>query len=75
MKPLAPYVRLKDVELAKMYDHEDVEAGFTADSTLLWFVNFLASCGVCVLLLLAIAVVAQVPDSWLSWFVLAIGGL
>ena len=59
----------------KSYDHEDVDAGFTADSTLLWFVNFLASCGVCVLLLLAIGVVAQVPDSWLSWLVLAVEGL
>lgn len=59
----------------KSYDHEDVDAGFTADSILLWFVNFLASCGVCVLLLLAIGVVAQVPDSWLSWIVLALGGV
>ena len=64
----APFMQAKD------FDHEDVELEFTAGSTLLWFVNFLASCGVFALLMCAIAVVAQVPESWLSWIVLALGG-
>ena len=65
----APYVRMKD------YDHEDVEAEFTADRTLSVIANILASIGVFALLMTAIAVVAQVPESWLSWIVLALGGV
>ena len=65
----APYIRMKD------YDHEDVEAEFTADRTLSVIANILASIGVFALLMTAIAVVAQVPDSWLSWIVLALGGV
>ena len=65
----APYVRVKD------YDHEDVETEFTADRTLSIIANVLASIGVFTLLMCAIAVVAQVPESWLSWIVLALGGV
>ena len=65
----APYVRMKD------YDHEDVETEFTADRTLSVIANILASIGVFALLVTAIAVVAQVPESWLSWIVLALGGV
>ena len=64
-----PYLRMKD------YDHEDVETEFTADRTLSVIANILASIGVFALLMTAIAVVAQVPDSWLSWIVLALGGV
>ena len=65
----APYLRMKD------YDHEDVETEFTADRTLSVIANILASIGVFALLVTAIAVVAQVPDGWLSWIVLALGGV
>ena len=65
----APYVRMKD------YDHEDVETEFTSDGTLSIIANILASIGVFTLLMCAIAVVAQVPESWLSWIVLALGGV
>ena len=65
----APYVRVKD------YDHEDVETEFTADRTLAVIANVLASFGVFALLMTAIAIVAQVPESWLSWIVLALGGV
>ena len=65
----APYVRIKN------YDHEDVETEFTADRTLSIIANVLASIGVFTLLMCAIAVVAQVPESWLSWIVLALGGV
>ena len=65
----APYLRMKD------YDHEDVETEFTADRTLSIIANVLASIGVFTLLMCAIAVVAQVPESWLSWIVLALGGV
>ncbi len=65
----APYIRMKD------YDHEDVEAEFRADRTLVIIANVLASIGVFAALMFAIAIVAQVPDSWLSWIVLALGGV
>ncbi len=65
----APYIRMKD------YDHEDVEAEFRADRTLVIIANILASIGVFAVLMFAIAIVAQVPDSWLSWIVLALGGV
>ena len=65
----APYIRMKD------YDHEDVEAEFRADRTLVIIANILASIGVFAALMFAIAIVAQVPDSWLSWIVLALGGV
>ena len=65
----APYIRMKD------YDHEDVEAEFTPDGTLSVIANILASIGVFTLLMCAIAVLAQVPESWLSWIVLALGGV
>ena len=65
----APYVRMKD------FDHEDVEAEFTSYGTLSIIANILASFGVFTLLMCAIAVVAQVPESWLSWIVLALGGV
>ena len=64
----APYLRMKD------YDHEDVEAEFRADRTLVIIANILASIGVFAALMFAIAIVAQVPESWLSWIVLALGG-
>lgn len=76
VKEQAPYVRFKEYGTSiKWYDHEDVDVGFKADRTLVWIANFLASCGVCVLLLLAIGIVAQVPDSWLSWLILAVQGV
>jgi hypothetical protein len=65
----APYVQMKD------YDHEDVEVEFPASKTLAIIANILASIGVFAALMLAIAIVAQVPDSWLSWLVLALGGV
>ena len=65
----APYLQMKD------YDHEDVETEFTSDGTLSIIANILASIGVFTLLMCAIAVVAQVPESWLSWIVLALGGV
>lgn len=65
----APYIRMKD------YDHEDVEAEFRADRTLVIIANILASIGVFAALMFAIAIVAQVPDSWLSWIVLVLGGV
>ena len=65
----APYLRMKD------YDHEDVETEFTSDGTLSVIANVLASIGVFTLLMCAIVVVAQVPESWLSWIVLALGGV
>ena len=65
----ALYIRMKD------YDHEDVETEFTSDGTLSIIANILASIGVFTLLMCAIAVVAQVPESWLSWIVLALGGV
>ena len=71
----AQYVRFGDYDLIKMYDHEDVETEFTADRTLSIIANILASIGVFALLMTAIAIVAQVPESWLSWIVLALGGV
>ena len=71
----AQYVRFGDYDLIKMYDHEDVETEFTSDGTLSIIANILASIGVFALLMCAIAVLAQVPESWLSWIVLALGGV
>ena len=65
----APYIRMKD------YDHEDVEVEFRSDRTLVIIANILASIGVFAALMFAIAIVAQVPESWLSWIVLALGGV
>ena len=70
----AQYVRFGDYDLIKMYDHEDVETEFTADRTLSIIANILASIGVFALLMCAIAVVAQVPESWVSWLVLSVWG-
>ena len=69
MKQHAPFLQAKD------FDHEDVETEFTSDGTLSIIANILASIGVFTLLMCAIAVVAQVPESWLSWIVLALGGV
>lgn len=69
MKQQAPYMRYKD------FDHEDVESEFRSDKTLMLIGNILASFGVFAALICAIAVVAQVPDSWLSWLVLATWGV
>lgn len=65
----APFVQYK------RFDHEDVETDFHVDSTLSVIANVLASLGVFALLMCAIAVLAQVPESWLSWIVLALGGV
>lgn len=65
----APYVQMKD------YDHEDVEVEFPASKTLNTIANVLASIGVFCVLMLAIVVLAKVPDGWLSWIVLALGGV
>ena len=76
MKQHAPYMRATDFATGtKDYDHEDVATDFHADSTLSIIANVLASIGVFTLLMCAIAVVAQVPESWLSWIVLALGGV
>ena len=76
MKQHAPYLRATDFATGtKDYDHEDVATDFHADSTLSIIANVLASIGVFTLLMCAIAVVAQVPESWLSWIVLALGGV
>ena len=58
-----------------MYDHEDMEIEFTADRTLTWIANILASIGVFALLMFAIAVIAAVPDSWLGWLVVSVLGM
>ena len=76
MKQHAPYLRATDFATGtKDYDHEDVETEFTSDGALSVIANILASLGVFALLMCAIAVVAQVPESWLSWIVLALGGV
>ena len=76
MKQHAPYMRATDFATGtKDFDHEDVETEFHADSTLSIIANVLASIGVFTLLMCAIAVVAEVPESWLSWIVLALGGV
>ena len=76
MKQNAPYMRATDFATGtKDFDHEDVATDFHADSTLSIIANVLASLGVFTLLMCAIAVVAQVPESWLSWIVLALGGV
>ena len=76
MKQHAPYLRATDFATGtKDFDHEDVETEFHADSTLSIIANVLASIGVFTLLMCAIVVVAQVPESWLSWIVLALGGV
>ncbi len=76
MKQHAPYLRATDFATGtKDYDHEDVATDFHADSTLSIIANVLASLGVFALLMCAIAVLAQVPESWLSWIVLALGGV
>ena len=76
MKQHAPYLRATDFATdTKDYDHEDVSTDFHADGTLSVIANILASIGVFALLMTAIAVVAQVPESWLSWIVLALGGV
>jgi hypothetical protein len=59
----------------KDYDHEDVEVEFPASKTLNTIANVLASIGVFCVLMLAIVVLAKVPDGWLSWIVLALGGV
>ena len=69
MKQQSPYVRAKD------YDHEDVETEFTASQILNTIANVLASIGVFCALMLAIATMAQVPESWLSWLVLSAWGV
>ena len=76
MKQHAPYMRATDFATGtKDYDHEDVSTDFHADSTLSIIANILASLGVFTLLMCAIVVVAHVPESWLSWIVLALGGV
>ena len=65
----APFIQAKD------FDHEDVVTEFHADTALSVIANTLASFGVFAALMCAIAVLAQVPESWGTWLVLAIGGL
>ena len=65
----APYVRAKD------FDHEDVETEFRADRTLSLIANILASLGVFAALMCVIAVLMQMPDSWLSWLDMYIWGV
>lgn len=70
-----PYVRVGDYDLIKHFDHEDITTEFRADKTLSLIANVLASFGVFTLLMCAIAVIAQVPESWLSWLVLSVWGV
>lgn len=65
----APYIRMKD------YDHEDVDVEFSASQTLNTIANVLASIGVFCALMLAIAVMAQVPESWINWLILSTWGV
>lgn len=69
MKQQAPYVRMKD------YDHEDVDTEFTSDGTLRWIATALASFGVFAALMAAIAMVMQIPDSWIEWLLLSLGAV
>lgn len=71
----AQYVRFGDYDLIKMYDHEDVATDFHADSTLSIIANILASLGIFAALMCVIAVLAQFPESWLTWLVLAVSGV
>ena len=64
-----PYVRAKD------FDHEDVVTEFHADTALSVIANLLASIGVFAALMMTIAFLAQVPESWLTWALLAAGGV
>ncbi len=68
MKQQAPYIRHKD------YDHEDVDAEFTSDGTLAIVANVLVSVGAFSLLMFAIVVLMQVPDSFFEWVLLALKG-
>lgn len=65
----APFVQYK------RFDHEDVETDFHVDSALAIIANILASIGVFALLMTAIALMANFPESWLTWIVLALGGV
>lgn len=69
MNQQAPYMRVKD------YDHEDIEAEFRSDKTLMIVGNVLASLGVFAALMCAIALLMAVPSGWLTWLVLATGGV
>lgn len=69
MKQHAPFLQAKD------FDHEDVATDFHADSTLSIIANTLASFGIFAAMMCAIAVVAQVPESWVSWLVLSVWGV
>jgi hypothetical protein len=69
MNQQAPYMRAKD------FDHEDVDYEFTSDRTLAWIANILASLGIFCLLMVAIGVVAQIPESWFAWLVLNAWGV
>lgn len=71
IKDYAPYVRIKDYDIIKMYDHDDVTTEFHSSTWLEWTANILASFGVFCLLILAIALLAEVPSSWIAWLVLA----
>lgn len=62
----APFMQAKD------YDHEDTDVEFTADRTLTIIANILASIGVFALLMLAIAMMMQFPDMWLSKTLIAL---
>ena len=76
MKQHAPYMRATDFATGtKDYDHEDVETEFTSDGTLSVIANILASLGVFAALMCVIAVLAQFPESWLTWLVLAMSGV
>ena len=68
MKQQAPYIRAKD------FDHDDVETEFTADAVLNTIANVLASVGAFSLLMFAIVVLMQVPDSFFEWVLLALKG-
>lgn len=62
----APFMQAKD------FDNEEVDVEFTADRTLTIIANILASIGVFSLLMLAIAMMMQFPDMWLSKALLAL---
>ena len=76
MKQHAPYLRATDFATdTKDYDHEDVATDFHADRTLSIVANTLASFGIFAALMCVIAVLAQFPESWLTWLVLAVSGV
>jgi hypothetical protein len=60
---------------AKDFDHEDVAHEFQSDFWLGLIANLLASIGVFVLFLFAVAVLLRLPDGLPAWLILTVWGL